>query len=209
MSAITKKIEAGQPMGRRDTLRRSGTGCICAKPEFREVTVDGKPLSFLNLKLISNSIRKNDDGSATQYSEFTDVVISGNRAIALAKVLGKSQTVEFAGKVRTRSFDSKQYFDREGKPAQIYRTECIIGQDGWINIMKDGENVEKADGAAVQPLAPNGIEGFAELAAQMKTLMAGIQQGKVVVPATDAPPASEAVIELGNELTHEDEDIPF
>lgn len=213
MSAITKKIEAGSPMGRRDTLRIAGTGCICAKPEFREVTVDGKPLSFLNLKVISNSIRKNDDGSATQYSEFTDVVLSGNRAKALGKVLAKGQTIEFAGKLRTRSFDSKTFHDTEGKPAQIYRTETIIGQDGWVNIMKDAENGEKADmGAAATPLAPNGIPGFAELAAQMKELMA---QVKVVqnAPAESegTPPAAEVIIDLNTTADGlpVDDDIPF
>lgn len=206
MSAITKKIDAGNPLGRRDTLRIAGTGCICAKPEYREVTSNGKPLSFLNVKIISNSIRKNDDGSATQYSEFTDVVLSGNRAKALGKVLSKGQTVEFAGKLRTRSFDSKTFFDAEGKPAQIYRTETIIGQDGWVNIMKDAENGEKADmGASQQPLAPNGLEGMTQLAAQFKDLMSQLQAGQA--SATAGPPASEDVVDLTAEVS--DDDIPF
>ncbi len=178
MSAIAKKIEKGQPLGRRDTLRISGTGCICSVPEYREV----KEYKFLNLRLVSNSIRKEDDGSATQYAEFTDLVIAGNRAKALAGILSKGQVVEFSGKLRSRSFDSKEYTNQQGNPAQIYRTEANIGQDGWINIMKDSDKGEKAvmnDKPAQEPLAPNGIPGIAELAAQVQALIGQVKQENV------------------------------
>lgn len=188
MATVSKRIEKGSPLGRRDTLRMSGTGCICSVPEYREVSKGDDNYSFLHARVVSNSVRKNKDGSADQFSEFTDVVLSGNRAKALAKVLSKGQIVEFSGKGRTRSFDSDRYFDKDGKPAQIYRTECNIGQDGWINIMKDA--AEGKGEKASLPAEGTAVEGndVAALAAQMKALMTAIQQGKVPQEA----PAEEA-----------------
>lgn len=207
MAAISKKIEKGNPLGRRDTLRIAGTGCICSVPGYREVKKGGNDYSFLHARIVSNSIRKNDDGSADQFSEFTDIILSGNRAKALAKVLAVGQIVEFAGRLRTRSFDSDRYFDKDGKPAQIYRTECNIGQDGWINIMKDsaegkGEkaalpsDTTTADQAKV---APTG-----ELMQQIQTLLTAMQTQKAAQPA-QAPdaPAAEQTVDVS------DDDIPF
>lgn len=222
MSALTKKIEQGQPLGRRDTLRIGGTGCICSVPEYRESSKDGNDYKFLNVRVVSNSIRKNKDGSADQYSEFTDLVLSGNRAKALAGVLAKGQIVEFSGRLRSRSFDSKEYTNQQGNPAQIYRTEANIGMDGWINIMKDAAEGkgEKAvmDNApaktAQEPIAPEGIAGFGQMAAQFAQLMTQLdEQNKATASAeasaaagTESSAGAEEIIDLDTTV---DDDIPF
>lgn len=197
MSALSKRIEKGQAKGRRDTLRISGTGCICSVPEYRESSKDGNDYKFLNIRVVSNSIRKNKDESADQYSEFTDIVISGNRAKALAGVLSKGQIVEFSGRLRSRSFDSKTYTDTEGKPAQIYRTEANIGMDGWINIMKDAAE-GKGEKAQIGTQSPN----IPDLAAQFQALI-----GQLALQNKELATPKEDVLDLTNDLA--DDDIPF
>lgn len=207
---ISKKIEKGQPLGRRDTLRIQGTGCICAVPEYRVIPRDPTPLHFLNVKVISNSVRKEEDGSATQYSEFTDLVIAGNRATALASVLSKGQIVEFGGRMRSRSFDSRDHKDAAGKPVQIYRTECNVGQDGWIHIMKDAAE-GKGEKALMPGAATPGTSELGQMAATLQTLMATLQAAAKTQGPADAP--KEPVLDLTNEMTADgltvDDDIPF
>ena len=95
---------------------------------------------------------------------------------------------------------SKEYTNQQGNPAQIYRTEANIGMDGWVNIMKDaaegkGEKALMDQAPTAEPLAPNGIPGFADLAAPLKALTAQITQ-------QNAASAKEAVVDL-------DDEIPF
>lgn len=206
MSALTKKIEKGQPLGRRDSLRISGTGCICSVPEYREVLSGENDYKFLNIRVVSNSIRKNKDETADQFSEFTDLVISGNRAKALAGILSKGQIVEFGGRLRSRSFDSKNFTDSNGKPAQIYRTECNIGMDGWVNIMRDAAEGkgEKAQMDSA-PAAQVGTTDLETLSATLKTLMAQVaDQAK-----TSATPKEEILDLTTADGIAIDDDIPF
>ena len=142
MAAIQKRIEAGQPKGKRNTLRISGTGQICAVPSYEEYNRkdgSGEKLVFLKVKLACNKIRNNDDGSADQFTEFINLSVSGNRAKSFAKFLAEGQSVEFAGNFRTSSFQSDQYTNSAGQAATIYRVECQIGQDGWINVMSESK----------------------------------------------------------------------
>lgn len=199
MSALSKRIAKGQPKGRRDTLRIQGTGCICAQPEYREVPSGDTTLTFLNAKVVSNNVRTNADGTADQFSEFTDLVMTGNRAKALAKVLAKGQIVEFAGPMRSRSFESNKHFDSEGKPAMITRHDCLIGQSGWVHIMKDAPEGVKA----------NIPENQAGAAADNNQALATVLQGllkQMQATATPQTPAEEALV-LENAL--EDDDVPF
>jgi len=208
MSAITKNIAAGQPRGYRGLAKIQGVGRICSVPEMREWTnpTTKKVVHFLNVRVIINEISANEDGSATQYSEFIELSIAGGRAEALGKVLGKRQPVYFEGRLRTRTFDSKKFFDSEGKPAQMTRTECMIGQDGNIIVMHFPEDAEKAPEKPAQaPLAPDGIKGNHEMALQFQALMAAM--ANVAPPAQEPVAAAETVVDLGNEYT--DDDIPF
>lgn len=208
MSAVSKKIEKGQPMGRRDTLRVGGTGCICSVPEYRETSGE-TVYSFLHVKVISNSIRKNKDGSADQFSEFTDITLSGNRAKALATVLAKGQTIEFSGRLRTRSFESKTFHDQNGKAAQIYRTECVINQDGWVHIMKDAENGEKASLSVDTNQAANANVDMKTLQDQMAIMLNAIRTGQPVPHGAEVP-AAEATIDVkAEEGTIDAPEIPF
>lgn len=205
MSALTKKIEKGQPLGRRDTLRISGTGCICSVPEYREVVSGENDYKFLNIRVVSNSIRKNKDDTADQFSEFTDIVISGNRAKALAGILSKGQILEFAGRLRSRSFDSKNFTDSNGKPAQIYRTECNIGMDGWVNIMKDAAEGKGEKAQMTNAPAASGTPNLETLAETLKTLMAQVAE-QTKAPAT---PKEEVLDLAAADGIAIDDDIPF
>lgn len=199
MSALSKRIAKGQPKGRRDALRIAGTGCICAQPEYREVPSGDGTLTFLNVKVVSNNVRTNADGSADQFSEFTDLVMTGNRAKALAKVLAKGQIIEFAGPIRSRSFESNKHFDSEGKPAMITRYDCLIGQSGWVHIMKDSPEGVKA----------NIPENQAGAAPADNNALAAVLQGllKQMQTQNAPPPATKEPLALENSI--EDDDIPF
>ncbi len=222
---LQKHIDRGMPRGRRDMLRISGTGCICSDLSYREAQVNGRPMSFLNIRVVSNSVRVNEDGGADQYSEFTDLLIAGNRAKALANILEKGQIVEFAGRLRSKAFDSDRYFKKADdgtadttSPAVFQRIECSIGQDGWINIMK-GANEETRKKNEEAKAAITGMTGSGTTA--IPTDMAGLREMfstllKECMPAAATPATaqtqtqSESPLDLGAEaevLT--DDDIPF
>ncbi len=222
--ALQQEIAAGQTRGRRDMLRISGTGCICAVPELKTFQRNGKENFLLKVKVASNDSRKIEDGKSIKYTEFTDLTIWGERAKALAGILANGTSIEFSGRFRGHSFNSDRYFQKTdsggidlSSPCPMYRVECNIDQTSWVTVTSWPSEERKAKNAAVAAASPEGQAQAANAAippnlADAFKMMAQFQElaAKMAKPqnvsdeqVVDLPP-----VEQQSEPPN-DEDIPF
>lgn len=91
-------------------------GRLTADPEVR-ATNDGTRVT--NLRLATNSYRKEEDGSRKEYTDFHSLVLFGRSAEIAAEYLRKGKLIYADGKLRTSSWE-----DREGKKRRT--TEVVV-----------------------------------------------------------------------------------
>lgn len=86
-------------------------GNLGADPELRETTAGG----VLKLRLATSETYLDKERKRQERTEWHSVVVWGNRAVALAKILGKGSRILVEGSLRTSSYekDGQKHFRTE------------------------------------------------------------------------------------------------
>jgi len=79
-------------------------GNIGQQPELRET---GSGQSVMSIRLATNERFKDKDGEWQDRAEWHTVVVWGNRAVGLNKVLQKGTNIYVEGKLQTREWEDK------------------------------------------------------------------------------------------------------
>ena len=80
------------------------TGNIARKPELRATATGNKVLSFT---VAVDEARKQADGTYADYASFIDCTLFGNRAEALADIVGQGDKVAVQGRLHQSRWDAE------------------------------------------------------------------------------------------------------
>ncbi len=122
-------------------------GNLGADPELR-FTQAGKAVLRMRLAT-SRSWFDKQKQQREEHTEWHSVIVWGNRATALAKILSIGSRVMVTGEIRTNSYD-----DRDG--IKRYRTEIHAREVLLAGSKPGGSRAPRDDGDAYEPNEPQG-----------------------------------------------------